>query len=108
MEALEIDSPASIWVDSTVRGDGLDPTSTPYAGLVQSLVEVVQTWQCKPDNLVKREVTSRDATESARKTPRKNFLKERGRPGAWLHCPDLATPWLHSPRKQNANPEGLA
>lgn len=42
VEALEIDSPASIWVDSTVRGDGLDPTSTPYAGLVQSLVEAVR------------------------------------------------------------------
>ena len=42
VEALEIDSPASIWVDSTVRSDGLDPTSTPYAGHIQSLVEAVQ------------------------------------------------------------------
>ena len=39
VEALEIKSPASIWVDSTVQADGLDPTSTPYAGPVKTLVE---------------------------------------------------------------------
>jgi|GEM_PF-974172 len=42
VEALEIENPASIWVDSTVRGDGLDPTSTPYAGSIRSLVHDVQ------------------------------------------------------------------
>ncbi len=42
VEALEIDSPASIWVDSTVRSDGLDPTSTPYAGRIESLVESIR------------------------------------------------------------------
>jgi len=42
VEALEVESPASIWVDSTVQADGLDPTSTPYAGLIQSLVERIK------------------------------------------------------------------
>lgn len=49
VESLEIESPASIWVDSTVQADGLDPTSTPYAGLIQSLVEAVQQRNARPD-----------------------------------------------------------
>jgi len=42
VEVLHIKSPASNWVDSTVRGDGLDPTSTPYAGRVGGLIESIQ------------------------------------------------------------------
>ncbi|NMG64394.1 hypothetical protein GPA19_05465 [Azoarcus indigens] len=49
VESLEIESPASIWVDSTVQADGLDPTSTPYAGLIQSLVEAVQQRNARRD-----------------------------------------------------------
>ena len=48
IEALEIKSPARIWVAADIQSDGLNPTSTPQCEAVVSLVQRAQQFNSRP------------------------------------------------------------
>ncbi len=82
---LNEEAPAAQWVDSTVRSDGIDPTSIRSAGAVVSLAEAIQSRNEGQDKGARMAVASADPAPGQASSA---WRDETGRiqfaPGKWL------------------------